>query len=275
MKFYKIFSWWEWLICFFLFLSILFLIVFYFKVIKSSPDYKGIQSFKNKNFAQAQRHFNQALIRKPFVPWNYINLAVSQDRMNATEKALKNYDIASSLHVKKSLLADFFSYFNKGELSGRLNQMDEALENYQKALEFRYKEQIIKKNIELLFKDQKRNEEKKSQKGNKGGDNQQGSSEDQKEQGGDSSQKLKEEQQKQSEKQKSMENQQESSQGQKRENNQQGLPDREGRAKKQKEQLTEHQQKAILEEVEKQENKIRSRFYRGQTIFGDKTQKDW
>ena len=33
--------------------------------------------------------------------------------------------------------------------------------------------------------------------------------------------------------------------------------------------------KAILKEVEKQENKVRSQFYKNKKTFGDKTKKDW
>ena len=266
MKFYKVFSWWEWFIYIFLVLFSLFLVVFYLRGIKTSMDYKGIQSFKNKNFTEAQKYFNQALIKKPFVPWNYINLALSQDMLNLKDKALKNYDTVSSKLINKSLSADFFSYFNKGELYGRLNQLDKALKNYQKALEFHYKEKIVKKNIELLFKDSKKSKNQKDQKGenNKKKENQQKSPEEQRDQ-----------QEQSSPVKESKEGKQDQSKKPEPEENQDRPPRKQEQEKKQQSQLTKHQQKAILEEVEKQENKVRSRFYRGKTIFGDKTQKDW
>ena len=129
----------------------LLLLLYYFYEIGSSFTHKGVKFFHKKDFIQAHKSFNQALIKDSFNPWPYMNLALSYDSLNAPDKAFKTYNIVSSHLAEKSKGAAFYSYFNKGELYGRLALLEKALANYQQALEFKYKEKTIKKNIELLF----------------------------------------------------------------------------------------------------------------------------
>ena len=286
MKLYKVISFWEFFIFLFFFSLSLFLILFYFKGMGASLTHKGIKSLKKKDFAQAQQHFNQALAKKPFDPWPYMNMALSYDLLNRPDKALKTYHIVSSQLMKKSNLAVFYSYFNKGELNGRLGQLKKALENYQQALKFRYKEKEIKKNIELLFQNNKpsqgnKKKQDKSQSENKPerkNEDQQDRADKNKEKEGNSQPEDKQkqtdgEQQDGLDKNKkhsshTMENQTPQS------DNGESDPNQSQEAKESKG-LSEKEQKAILEEIEKQENKARAKFYQRKKIFGDKTKKDW
>lgn len=263
MKWRAYFSSFELLIFILLFLLNLFLLLFYFKGMEFSLIHKGIKSLQKKNYVQAQKHFDQVLAKKPFDPWSYLNIALSHDLLNAPDKALQTYDIVSS--SKQSNLAPFFSYFNKGELNGRLGQLEKALENYQQALTFRYKEKEIKQNIELLFRSKKQNAQKENQ--------------------SDSQQENENENQENSENKNTAKNQSDSSEDKKQSQNQdkKGANSSENeksslgqnKGAKESKELSDTEQKAILEEIEKQENRVRAKFYKGKKIFGDKTQKDW
>ena len=281
--FHKILSFWDYLLVFFLFSLSLFLLLFYLKGIGSSLMHKGIKSFHKKDFVQAQKYFEQSLAKNPSDPWSYMNLALNHDLLNEPDKALKNYDIVSSHLVKKSNLAVFFSYFNKGKLYGQLGQLEKALNSYQEALEFRYKEKETKTNIELLFKNDKSSEKNKKQE-----ENQKNQSEDKEEKDKGQSERDKEKVDKnqsanqQKQKNKNQEKDKESTdtdkENPKNQKSQSENTEKDQGSSKGEEDLkglSEKEQKAILEEIEKQENKVRARFYKGQTIFGDKTKRDW
>ena len=226
-----------------------------------SLTHKGIKFLSKKDFTQAQYHFNQALAKKPFDPWSYMNLALSHDLLHSPDKALKTYHIVSSHLMKKSNSAVFYSYFNKGELHGRLGQLEKTLENYQQALEFRYKEKEIKKNIELLFQNNKPtqgNKKKEKQEKNQSENSPEQKNEDQ--QDGTSKRKKHSSH--------TMENQEPRSENRESDRNH-------SQETKESKGLNEKEQKAIFEEIEKQENKARAKFYQRKKIFGDKTKKDW
>ncbi len=302
MRLYKVISIWEWAgFSLWLALSLL-LFWLYFQEISSSLAYKGVKAWHKKDFALAQKRFTQALAKRPFDPWAYMNLGLSHDSLSAPDKALKTYGIVSSHLARQSRRAGFFSHFNQGELNGRLGQLRQALESYQKALDFQYKEKEIKTNIELLF--QKSQQPQSDRQMEKQGKNQPENKPDQKnsQQGDDKNP----EDQKNTQQgdDKNPEDQKNSQQGdgknpEDQKNTQQGdgknpEDQKSGRSQKERPQpsspnkqaqpghnnpdlkeLSEKEQKAILEEVEKQENKARAGFYRKRRVFGDKTIKDW
>ena len=303
MEFYKkVVVFWEVLIFLFLLCLSLFLLLYYFNEIESSFTHKGIQFLHEKDFVQARENFNESLIKTPFNPWSHINLALSYDFLDAPEKAFKAYNIVSFYLAKKSAEAAFYSYFNKGELYGRLGYLEKALKNYQQALEFKYKEKTIKKNIELLFK----HPELSQQHNQKTEQGQERSESGQKPQGqpetGESG--VEEEPEDQTEEDESgtgkdSEDQSEKGEsevGKEREDNNQEDSNSEDEPqpfdtedsqqqdnnKTQDNQnntslkgLSEEEQKAILEEIERQENEVRSKFYKRKKTYGDKSKKDW
>ena len=285
MKLYKIFAVWEFLI-FLLFVAfILFLVFFYFN--NSSLNEKGIRALKNKDFLTAQKYFKKNVESGLLDNDSYLNLALSYDLLKQPLKALEIYKTVSSSNHKNSSV--FFSYFNQAELYGRLGNLEKALQNYQFALEFGQKEKEIKTNIELLFK-QKDQENRQNSK-SKGSDSQNQSDR--------SNNPLKEKDEKQNQQQNSNGNQfEEDKKGNQQEKSDKDQSDKqqsenenkangeeqeesssasqsENIGKNKQKTLTEREQKAILEEVQKQENKVRTRFYQNQRTFGDKTGKDW
>ena len=254
MKSYKVISFWELLVFLFVLFLSLFLLIFYIQKTEFFLSHKGIKSLYKKEFIQAQKEFEEAATKETFNPWSYMNLALSYDFLNLSNKALKNYDIVSSYLKTKSNRAVFYSYFNQGELYGRLASLEKALENYQKALEFKYKEKEIKKNIELLFKKKQQSQNKKSKNQKNQSSKNNHKNNNQKE--NFSKKKQTHSSQSKNEREKESLNK----------NNQEKIFQKE---------LSKQEQKAILEEIEKQENKVRARFFQRKKVFGDKAKKDW
>ena len=320
MRWYKLFSLWEFLIFLFSLSLFLFLLYFYFYGMSSSFTNKGMKLLQDKKWTQAQKNFHLALAEDKSNPWSYLNVALGYDLLKSPNKSLKTYDIVSSHLKKTSNTALFYAYFNKGELQGRLGQRKDALYNYQQALEFQYKEKEIKTNIELLFQtDRKSNQEhekekpsdkkrEKQKENKKSGKNQseqeEGQSDQQKEEqeGKDQSEQKKdqsEQKKDQSEQKKDQSEQKEEQEGKdqsEQKEEQEGKDQSEQKEKQfnqQKEnqgqqtgtyqtpqeqilkELNNKQEEAIFEELEKQENKARSKIYQRKNIFGDKTKEDW
>ena len=283
MKLYKIFSIWE-LLIFFLFIVIILLqIFFYFN--NSSINERGIKALKNKDFLTAQKYFKQNIESGVLDSLAYLNLGLSYDLLKQPLKALEIYKTVSSSNDRNAGL--FFSYFNQAELYGRLGDLEKALQSYQLALEFRQKEKEIKTNIELLLK-------QKSGQGSEGDDlenkdQSNGSDNRQSEKNKKGEEDKKKDQQKENQPQDDIEDQhsesgkdentsEEKNSEEEQKEDQKDLDNRNQseNIKKGNEQiLTEREQRAILEEVQKQENKVRTRVYQNKNIFGDKTKEDW
>ena len=240
---------------FLLFLSVA-LVLYFFNGISSSLNWKGVKAFRKKDFPKAQTHFKEALIKSPFSPWAYMNLGLSYDLLDSKDNALASYKIVSSFLPKDiSKKVAFFAYFNQGELNGRLENLDKALKNYQKALDFKYQQNRIKTNIELLFKDQPEEQENKPEEEEQKEQENKPEEEEQKEQENESEQ----------EEQKGQEDKSEQDQPEADQNQQESSSN----------ELNEKEQRAVLKEVEKQENKARLQFYKTKKQFNYKTNKDW
>ena len=298
MRLYKIFSILEFLIFVFFILLTLSIVFFYYN--NSSFNIKGIKALKSKDFLTAKKYFAQNVESGLLDNRSYLNLALSYDLLKKHLKALEIYKVVSSSNDKN--MAVFFSYFNQAELHGRLGNLEKALQYYQLALEFRQKEKEIKTNIELLFS-KKNQKEQKGKKGSEGenlenkeqssGSEESQSGEDKKEeQSLENKEKDEEQNQKEKEKQKELgeEDQSKANEGQPEENeNKNKNKSSEGQAEQNQAKgddtsqskkidqkgLTDREQKAILDEVQKQENNVRTRFYQNKRSFGDKTGKDW
>ena len=293
---YKLFSMWETLIFVVCVMFFLLLVLFFFN--DSSLNTAGIKALKSGNFQTAQNYFKQNIEKGSLNSPSYLNLALSYDLLKQALKSLEVYKIISDTDTKDT--GAFFSYFNQAELYGRLGNLESALKYYQLALKFEREEKKIKTNIELLFKqtdqdgqsDKSNSEQNQSEKGKEekegSGQNQ---SEKDKEQdqkkgtGQDQSEKDKEEEQKegsgedQSEKDKEEEQQggnPDQQQEEESDNNGEDTVDNEKQAhEKDANALTAREQKAILEEIQKQENKVRAKIYQNKQGFGDKTKEDW
>ena len=313
---------------------------------------------KKKKIKEAQIYFKQAVEKDPSQLVNYLNLALSYDLSRQNKKTEEIYDRAVSRFLDKDTHS-FFLYFNKGEFYSRLESHPEkALQAYQKALEFNYKKDLVKKNIEWLFKDEKASEDPsddtkrgdKSKQNNEGeadrenkgekGKEKRGDLENQsqnkkakkedfedksKDRGGSQTDKKEESEREDNQKDQSekkdkkgegdKKNQEKSNQAGEGKSDQEenqagggegdqgenqaggGEGDQEenqdggvGSNQEEEAELSEEEslsksfdfgrsqeidEKAILEEIQKQESQARSRFYKGKRTFGDKTDKNW
>ena len=268
------------------------------------------KALKKRQIETAQQYFNSGIEKNPSNVLNYLNLALSYDLFKQPKKAEKIYEIASSDAFITNNLNVFYLYFNRAELAGRLYiKPDQALKFYQKALGFHYKKEVVKKNIELLFKkksqpprsdSKSQNSQDSSQTESAPLENNSEGRESQEEQKGD--RELKEEADQPS-------GAEESSEAQKQERGQSeeelkegGESIEEGESEEDlpedspedspedlpedspedlPESLSKTQssygdwEKAVLEEIQKQENKVRSQLYKEKGTFGDKTDKNW
>ena len=350
IKRYKVFSFWEYLLLFFFFC----LSIYLFYLSQKNLTYKAFQLLKNKKSTEAQTYLKQAVEKEPTQLFNYLNLALSYDinkKQNKTEEIYKEAVSRFSPTDRNS----FFLYFNKGEFHSRFeSNPDQALQAYQKALTSNYKTDLVKKNIEWLFQNQKsseknssdKNEEQskendkkkdraeneenqkegnqetqedyrgKNQKEGQGEGNQEKKNRNKNQANQENNKKKGEEDNnndergqtdQENDKKKGDKNKEESDKNRKEEKNNddeesQTTQDtksdlREENKDKEKnqgesgekEQLSKTNQsksfnfdrnrelneKAILEEVEKQESQVRSRFYKGRERFEDKTDKNW
>ena len=327
MKRYKVFSLWEYLfLFFFLFLS---LTLFYLS--QQSLSYKAYNALKNKKVAEAQTYFKEAIEKDPSQPLNYLNLALSYDLNKQNKKTEEIYKEAVSRFKDKDRIS-FYLYHNKGEFYSRSeSKPDKALQAYQKALKLNYQITRIKKNIEWLFKNQKKEktdsegksqeegssekneqdnkqekqnqkegdktnsenknqrdeeesneggEEKKDEESNQGGE-ESNEEEDSKQEESKQGEEERKDQEKTNEEEDNKKEPNENKEGQ----TDQGESDQEEEGDRLEEEnlskssdfdrSQEINEKAILEEIQKQESKARSRFYKGKRTFGDKTDKNW
>lgn len=231
-----------------LFVMLAVLVVYYMYFSFQRFNWQGIKALQKEQPSLAIEHFSQSLEEQPLNPWIHLNLALSYDIFRNPLKALQIYELVSSQFSESP---QFFALFNQGELYGRLNKKDKALESYQKALEFWVKEREIKQNIELLFLAQQNQNQN-----------------DQNNQNNSSSQNSNSQPQEDSQKNQNR-GQQESQEFQKEKDN----PQEE--QQNQSENLSEAQEQAIFKAIEKQEGKVRSKSFKDDRRFQNKTKRDW
>ena len=257
----------------------------------------GYKAVTTQEIETAHQYFNAAIEKKPSHILNYLNLALSYDLFNQPKKAEKIYEIASSNPNITNKLNVFFLYFNRAELASRLyTKPDQALKFYQKALAFHYKKEIVKKNIEWLFK----KHSQPSRSDSKSQDSQDSSQTKSAPSKNNSEDKGSQEEQKGKRKPKEEADQppgaEENLEAQKQER-EQAEEEQKGKESIKEGELAEEQslpeglskpqssyknwegkdleEKAILEEIQNQENKVRSQFYKEKGTFRDKTDKNW
>ena len=255
---YKVFSFWEYLLSLIFFMAFVF--SFYYKT--DDPAYKGFLSLKRNQLEKAEKLFKKAVEKNSSDFLSQLNLAFTYDLSKNSDQALQSYFAIPEFAPDE---LRFYSYFNQAELYGRLGNLDKALENYQKSLDFDYHTTRVKKNIEWLFKNKNQDSQKSSQKDSeKDSQNQKNRTQDDSE----DSQKDSEE---------PFKSQDSSSQEDSDEAEREDLSKEPtgGFQHSDKTGLTKRGEQAILEEIEMQENRIRSQIYKRKKVFGDKTEKDW
>ena len=139
---------------------------------------QGLEALQNKNFAEAQKHFLQALAQEPMNPSLRINLGLSFEALQEPQKALREYLLAAQTAAPQSE-AKFVALFNTARLYGEFGDTAAALDFYQQALAIQPMSKEVKTNIELLLKKKppsqsqcQSGDQKQQQSSNKGKQNQ-------------------------------------------------------------------------------------------------------
>jgi Ca-activated chloride channel homolog len=112
---------------------------------------QAVDHIQKKQVLEAHEDFLQLLSKEPFHPIYQFNLATSFFATEDLDKSIKMYNELKKLDPLPPTVS-FALYYNLGVLYGLSKDIDKALENYQKALEFNPDSKEVKTNIELLFK---------------------------------------------------------------------------------------------------------------------------
>ncbi len=121
----------------------------------------GIEFLKKKNYPEAREHFIRGLGESPESAELQFNLGLAFDGLGEKENARKAYgQILKNPMVSKEL--KFAAHFNLAELAGRERKIDEALNDYQRALDENPDSKEVKTNIELLIKKQQQQQNSQS-----------------------------------------------------------------------------------------------------------------
>ncbi len=115
-------------------------------------NYEGIKDLKDQETTAAEQEFQHSLRYMPQSALPQINLGLTYLMQKNPEKAARAFrtgDLQS-----QSLEEQFIARFNEGEALGRTKKIDEALAAYQRALAIKPDSKETKTNIELLFSKQ-------------------------------------------------------------------------------------------------------------------------
>ncbi len=196
---------------------------------------EGVDDFGAKHYTAAYETFIKSLADEPFDRQVQFNLGVSFEGIKEPEKALKQYD--QVLQGVEDPNLKFATLFNKARLHSEKKEIDKALEIYQEALALNPQSKEVKHNIELLTQQQQ---------GGGKGDNQ--DQKQQQEQGDQDQQQQQPQQPKQQDKKK-----------------------KEFKSKD----LTKDDVRRILDELKRQEQKIRAKHMREKDQKSERKSKDW
>ena len=113
---------------------------------------QAVDHLGQKKVTEAHEEFTQLLAKSPFHPLFRFNTGGSFVAIEEPDKAIKMYNEVLKLNPLPPEI-EFATYFNLGFLNSLEGKdIDEAVKNYQKALAFKPDSKEIKTNIELLFK---------------------------------------------------------------------------------------------------------------------------
>jgi len=135
---------------------------------------KAVEALAKKNYSKAKSELAPALRESPDSPVVQYNLGLAFDGAGEPEKAKQAY--LQSLKTAREIQSQFSANFNLGELAARDQKVAEALQYYQASLAANPDSIEAKTNIELLVqqnsdqkqnKNQKDSQEQKNQKDSK------------------------------------------------------------------------------------------------------------
>lgn len=112
---------------------------------------QATKHMQQKKMLEAHEEFTQLLSERPFHPLYQYNMGTSFLGVEEPKKALKMFNEVLKMNPLPPEV-EYATYYNLGVLNGiEGGDIEKALENYQKALRFNPESQEIKTNIELLL----------------------------------------------------------------------------------------------------------------------------
>jgi Ca-activated chloride channel family protein len=225
---------------------------------------QGIELLKKENFSAAQDKFAQGLADSPYSSELQVNLGLAFSGAGNKEKAMQAYEL--SARTAKSKETRFAANFNLGELFGKDKKVDEALKYYQLALADKPDSVETKTNIELLIQNNQgggKGESKDDKKDNK--DKNKDQNKDKNKQDGS----------KDKDKDKDKENKDQNDKNQKNDQKKEGYQKDKPQPRQFKsDQLSPGDVKKILEELNRQEQRVRAEYNKKQ-VKERPRDKDW
>lgn len=228
------------------------------------------ESMKAGEFGDAQNKLLEGLAEDPFLAALHLNLGVSFYNSQKYEDAMKSY--LEGLKYATDDQTKFMANYNLAELAQRAKKIDEALSWYQKALEFKPDSVEAKTNIELLIQQQQQ-----QQKSGQGENQQQDQNQDKKDQNQKDNQNNKDQKDQnknQDNKDDSKDEKQNESKDPKDKENKKYAKNKPQPKPFDSKELTPADAKKILDELKRQEQKIRTEFQRKEAKEQPKD-KDW
>ncbi len=230
-----------------------FLLVFFFIRVSEGKEAwktiyennKAVELLKEKKNYQAHEKLMDALVDSPLSPSLHYNLGHSFYQNKNFDEAMKEFESTGKMTDDKDI--QFKALFNAADSAVRKEDMDRALEYYQLALKLKPDSLEVKTNIELLMakrqQSQENNQDKKEGEGKGKGENESSERKQKQEEGSSREQRKKTESKEQF---------------------------------KSKELTTKDVEK-ILEELKRQEGKVRGKFMEGEQKKAGKQfiEKDW
>ncbi len=222
-----------------------------------SLNNKGVDKYRNKNFADAEVNFKKGLDKAPD---NYItnfNLGDAYYQQKRYDEALKSYQTALAEAKTKNEKAKV--YHNIGNSLLKSNQIKESIDAYKNSLKINPNDDDTRYNLSYalsMLKDQK-NKQKQNQDKNK--DNKNQDKDKNKKQDQDKNQKDKDQQNKQNQQQ---------------QNQQQNQTAKQDATKQQQNKITKKEAERILQALKNNEKDLQKKLRR-QKGTPIKTDKDW
>lgn len=229
---------------------------------------KAVDAMKEGDLQTAQMLILEGLSQSPYQPDLHLNLGVNFYALKKYDEAIKSYQ--ASLKFTGSPEVKAMAYFNLGHLAQQAQKVDEALYWYQKVLEIDPDSFETKVNIELLIQEQQQKQnsgegEKKDQQ------DQNNQNQDQK---GDQNKNQKDQQKDQSQDQQGQQEKENDSKDPKDKENKKYAKNKPQPKPFDSKELTPGDAKKILDELKRQEQKIRTEFQRKEAKEQPKD-KDW
>lgn len=110
----------------------------------------GVMDLYRERDQEALQRFAAAVARDPFHPQLQMNLGVAYEVLEDFDKAYQSYNLVLEAENLKADV-EFQALFNLARVEGHRQNIKEALELYQRALKLNPKSQEVKHNIELLL----------------------------------------------------------------------------------------------------------------------------